>query len=402
MEKVLLLASVSSMIESFNQDNIKILQDNGYEVHVMANFYERDQKKNDKNNKFKDRLEQKNVIVYDLLIQRDPFSKTNLLVYRQIKEIFKKERYSLIHCHTPMGGVLGRLASRETKKYGTHVIYTAHGFHFYKGAPKKNWLIYYTIEKTLSSLTDCLITINPEDYNNAKNKHFKTKDIQIIKGVGINLNRFSPTTDLKRKKLRKKYGFSDEDMLLIYVGELSKRKNQSQAIYMMKRLVEKSPQAKLLLVGDGQYDKEYMEMIQELNLTDNVFLLGFRTDIPELMSLSDIAISTSRQEGLPVNVMEAMATGLPLVVTDCRGNRDLIHDGINGYVVQIDDYEGMAAKISKLIQNEVLRITFGIRNTVFITPYEIENVSPQMNIIYQKHIGSNSFPDLPLNNKPQM
>lgn len=390
MEKVLLLASISGMIESFNQDNINLLQHCGYDVHVMANFKEDDPKKTEMNYIFKNKLEQRNVMVYDLPIQRDPFSPTNFSVYKQIREIFKKEKYSLIHCHTPIGGVLGRLASRETKKYGTRVIYTAHGFHFYKGAPKKNWLIYYTVEKTLSSLTDCLITINPEDYNIAKNKHFKVKDVEMTKGVGINLNKFTPTSDTIRKNFRKEYGYSDKDILLIYVGELSKRKNQVQAIYMMKDLVEKSPQTRLLLVGDGDNYKEYSELIQELDLTENVKLLGYRTDIPKLMSISDISISTSRQEGLPVNVMEAMAVGLPLVVTNCRGNRDLVYEGINGYIVKIDDYKEMSNKIYVLIKNESLRKKFGKRNTFFITPYETQNVNPQMNIIYKNHIGSSS------------
>lgn len=400
MEKVLILASVSSMIESFNQENIKLLQDNGQEVHVMANFYEKDNSLHEKNMEFKNQLELKNVKVFDLPIQREPLSATNLTVYKQIKRILNNEHYALIHCQTPIGGVLGRLASRGTKKFGTQVIYTAHGFHFFKGAPKKNWLIYYAIEKTLSSLTDCLITINPEDYNIAKKKHFKMKDIEIIKGVGINLNKFSPTDNLKRKSLRERYGYSKEDIILIYVGELSKRKNQTQAIYMMRDLVKESPQVKLLLVGEGQYQSEYIETIKELNLTDNVFLLGYRTDIPELMSLSDICISTSRQEGLPVNIMEAMATGLPLVVTDCRGNRDLIHNGINGYIVKIDDHKTMVSRVSKLIQNEELRDIFGTRNAAFITPYELKNVNPQMNSIYKNHLNSNLLTDSLLN-KPQ-
>ncbi|OJF90747.1 glycosyltransferase family 4 protein [Alkalibacterium sp. 20] len=385
MKKALILASVASMVEAFNQENITLLQKNGFEVHVMSNFHEDDHEKHTNNFDYKKKLEQINVKVYDLPIQRNPLSRENLTVYYQVKKIFKEEDYALIHCHTPIGGVLGRLAAREIKKTGTQVIYTAHGFHFFKGAPIKNWMIFYTVEKLLSSSTDCLITINPEDYNNAVKKHFRMKDIELLNGVGINLNKFRPTTSLKRKTLREKYGYAENDTILIYVGELIKRKNQAQSIRMMSDLVKKYPQIKLLLVGDGQLIKEYSDMIEDLNLSDNIHLLGFRTDVADLMSLSDICISTSRQEGLPVNIMEAMATGLPLVVTACRGNRDLVHDDINGYIVDIDDHVKMADRISTLIQNESLRARFGKRNTFFISPYESRNVNMQMNNIYQRY-----------------
>lgn len=386
MEKVLMMASVVSMIESFNQENLNILQSEGAEVHVMANFNDQDIKKKRMNEEFKMKLERRHIKVYDLPIQRNPLAPINVAVYNRVKNIIKSEQYSLIHCHTPVGGLLGRLASREAQKTGTALIYTAHGFHFYKGAPKKNWLVYYTIEKALSSMTDCLITINPEDYNIALSKHFKTKDIEMINGVGIDLSKFNPTNEMKRSHLRKQFGYSNSEVLLIYVGELSKRKNQYQAIRMMRDVVDAAPQAKLLLVGDGSNYDEYAEMINKYSLADHVFLLGYREDIPQLMSMADIAVSTSRQEGLPVNIMEAMATGLPLVVTDCRGNRDLVQNGVNGYIVGIDNDREMSNKLLRLIERKDLRKMYGMRSKYFITPFETKNVNPQMTIIYKKYI----------------
>lgn len=397
MKKVLIMASVSGMIEAFNQDNIALLLNKNYEVHVLANFYDPDNKRYKKNLIFKDKLEYQNIKVYDLPIQRDPFSRINIEVYKNVKHILNNERYSLIHCHTPVGGVLGRLASRETRKYGTQLIYTAHGFHFFEGAPIKNWLIYYSVEKLLSSSTDCLITINPEDYKIAKKKNFKIKNIELTNGVGVNLEKFKPATQKEKYRLRELNNFSLNDILLIYVGELSDRKNQIQAIKMMEKLIIKSPEAKLLIVGDGKNLNYYKEVIHTLNLTDHVILLGYRSDIPELMSLSDICISTSVQEGLPVNIMEAMATGLPLVVTDCRGNRDLVQNGVNGFIININDHEGMTEKVFNLIENKALRKTFGRRNEIFITPYEIRNVNPQMDIIYEKCFNNGLSSQLPLN-----
>lgn len=385
MKKALLIASVASMIESFNLDNIQILQNEGFEVHVMANFQENDSERKSKSLEFKEMLEKRQIKVFDLPIQRNPLTPVNVSVYNTVRRIMKSENYTFIHCHTPIGGVLGRLASRESKKKGTRVIYTAHGFHFYRGAPKINWLIYYTIEKTLSPLTDCLITINPEDYNNAITRKFKTQDITMINGVGISLSKFSPTNDSKRQKLREQYGYSKNDVYLIYVGELSDRKNQWQAIRMMHDLVKVHPEVRLLIVGDGSNFDSYSNLIKDLDLIDHVYLLGYRSDISNLMSLSDIAISTSRQEGLPVNIMEAMATGLPLVVTDCRGNRDLIQNGVNGYMIDIDDTTGMKNKLVKLIENKPLSESYGIRNKSFIRPYDSSHVNPQMTIIYKKY-----------------
>lgn len=385
MKKALILASVSSMIEAFNQENIALLQANGFEVHVMSNFHEEEYEMYDDNLKFKQKLEQNNIKVYDIPIQRNPLTLDNLSVYYQVKRIFNEEAYELIHCHTPIGGVLGRLAAREIKKAGTRVIYTAHGFHFFKGAPIKNWVVFYSIEKLLSSFTDCLITINPEDYTIAQKKHFRVEDIEMLNGVGINLTKFSPTSSVRRKRLREAYGYSEDDVILIYVGELIKRKNQIQAIHVMRELVKEHSNVKLLLVGDGLLFQEYKKMISDLDLTEKIELLGYRTDVAELMSLSDIAISTSRQEGLPVNVMEAMATGLPLVVTECRGNRDLVRNGSNGFIVKIDDHKQMAGRISLLIKNDLLRERFGKRNTAYITPYECQNVNSQMKAIYEKY-----------------
>src|SRR5699024_8493919 len=163
MAKVLMLASIAPMIEAFNKGNLSILQQLGNEVHVAANFYDPDAELNEKNENFKQWLEKRQVKVFDLPIQRSPFASENLEAYRQLKEIFKEENYTAVHAHSPIGGVLARLAGRDARKEGMKVLYTAHGFHFFKGAPLKNWLLYYPVEKLLSYWTDLLITINPED-----------------------------------------------------------------------------------------------------------------------------------------------------------------------------------------------------------------------------------------------
>ncbi|MER1954317.1 MAG: glycosyltransferase family 4 protein [Desemzia incerta] len=386
MRKVLIVASVSEMIEAFLLPNIELLQNMGNEVHVMANFKDTDALRQERINLFKEQLLNRGVISYSLPIHRDPFHIENKRAYHQMKEIIETEQFSIIHCHTPIGGVLTRLAARKVRESGTKVVYTAHGFHFFKGAPLKNWAIFYTIEKMLSKYTDCLITINQEDYSAAHFHKFKTKIIEMIPGVGINPLKFRPVTESKRKYLRQQYGYEDEEFILIYVAELSYRKHQDMLISMMPKLLETVPTARLLLVGDGDQDKlyEYHSLIHELGIEDQVNMLGFRRDVNDLMSLSNVVVSASRQEGLPVNVLEAMSIGLPLVVTDCRGNRDLVHDGENGFVVDIDDTDRFVERIIELHQDKEKRTAFGKENLRAIKSYSVHHVNDTLQAIYQK------------------
>ncbi|MER2173334.1 MAG: glycosyltransferase family 4 protein [Carnobacterium sp.] len=382
MDKVLILASIAPMIEGFNVPNINLLQDEGYEVHVLANFKDEDISANERNHRFSKQLEQQRVTVFDVAINRNPFKAINYTAYKEIKQIIDREDYAFIHCHSPIGGVLSRLAAREARKRQTKVVYTAHGFHFFKGAPKKNWLMYYTVEKWLSRYTDCLITINEEDYRTALTKQFKAKRIEKISGVGINKNKFKPI-DSELKDLRRSLlGYNRDEFLLIYVGELSKRKNQNLAISMMKNVIQTIPQAKLLLVGDGELREQYAQQIRDLHLEDNVFLLGYRTNVDQLMSISDIVISTSTQEGLPVNLLEAMGTGLPIIATDCRGNRDLIHHGENGYLVSLEDDKRLAGYVDVLYHSSSLREDFGLKSLEYLDTYSVQAVMSQMTQIY--------------------
>lgn len=382
MDKVLILASIAPMIEGFNVPNINLLQDEGYEVHVLANFKDEDTAANERNNRFRKQLEQQRVTVFDVAINRNPFKVINYTAYKEIKTIIDREDYAFIHCHSPIGGVLARLAAREARKRHTKVVYTAHGFHFFKGAPKKNWLMYYPVEKWLSRYTDCLITINEEDYRTALAKQFKMKRIEKISGVGINKNKFKPIDSGLKDLRRSLLGYNNEEFLLIYVGELSKRKNQHLAIAMMKNVIQIIPQSKLLLVGDGELREQYAQQIRDLQLEENVFLLGYRTDVDQLMSISDIVISTSTQEGLPVNLLEAMGTGLPIIATDCRGNRDLIHHGENGYLIGLEEDERLAGYVDTLYHSSSLRENFGLRSLEFLDTYSVQAVMSQMTQIY--------------------
>ncbi len=386
VKRVLIVASVASMIEQFNMPNIKILQNMGFEVHVAANFKFGNTISAERISEFKKELAESNVVYYDLEFSRSVLNLwSNYRAYRKLKKLIFDNKYKLVHCHSPIGGVLTRLVVKKIRERGTKVIYTAHGFHFFKGAPLINWLLYYPIEKWLSKYTDCLITINDEDYELAVNK-LKARSVKKVPGVGVDLNKFVPQTLEKKKELRKQYGYSDDDFILIYVAELNHNKHQDLLVKVVDVLKNKIPNIKLLLVGAGKLIEDYKQQVRDLKLEEHIHFLGYRKDVPNLMAIADVAVSASRREGLPVNVMEAMATGLPLVVTDCRGNRDLVINGENGFVVGLDDVDAFAGAIERLYNSQELRTKFGRANLEMIKEYSLENVIKYMEEIYRDYI----------------
>ena len=367
VDKILFTATVDSHIKHFHLPYLKWFKEQGFQVHVASRGKE--------NMPYAD-------FKWDIPFSRSPFNKDNIRAYKELKKIIDTNNYRLIHCHTPVGGVLTRLAARRARKKGTKVIYTAHGFHFYKGAPLKNWLLYYPVEKWLARYTDCLITINEEDYELARKKRFQAGSIKKVDGVGVDINRFKPLAEEEKLALRQEYGFNEKDFIIICVGELNANKNQDLVIKAVKMLKEEIPDIKLLLAGRGDMEKQYRKMAEKLGVKDNVLFLGYRRDIPELLSISDVAVSSSCREGLPVNVMEAMATGLPLVVTDCRGNRDLVRDGENGFLVGVNDAIGMAGAIEKIYRSEEVRKKFRAHNLEKIKSYSLDVVREEMTGVY--------------------
>jgi len=366
-KKILFTATISHHIISFHLPYLKWFKDQGYEVHVAANGHA--------NIPYCDKF-------INIGFERSPFKISNLKAYKDLKRNIDNNNYSLIHCHTPMGGVLTRIAGINSRKRGTKVVYTAHGFHFFKGAPLKNWLLYFPIEYILAKKTDVIITINKEDFDIANKYNFRAGKIRFINGVGINLEEFQPQTFDSKTMLREEYGFNEKDFILIYAGELSYRKHQDLLIDVVALLKDKIPNIKLLLAGTGTLFDQFKKQINVKEVSEQVELLGFRNDITNLMMLSDISVSSSRQEGLPVNVMESMATGLPLVVTNCRGNRDLVTNGKNGYILEIDDLQGFSESVKLLYDSEEIRFDFSKSNINKIKQYSIKNVLNEMEDVY--------------------
>lgn len=368
MKKVLFTATVDAHILAFHTPYLKYFKDKGYEVHVATN--------GDEEIPYCDKK-------IKISFERSPFKINNLKAIRQLKKVINEEKYDLIHTHTPMGSVVTRFAAKKArKKYKTRVIYTAHGFHFYKGAPKKFWLMFYPVEKFLARYTDDLITINKEDYELAKKK-FKTK-VYYVPGVGIDPKKFDIKMSEKEKEdLRKSLGIKKDDFVMIYPAELSYRKNQEWLIRTLEKTIQKNKKIHIILPGKDSLNGGLEPIIKELKLQKNIHLLGFRKDIPKLLKISNLAVSSSRQEGLPVNIMEAMYTELPIVVTDCRGNSDLIDQGKSGFIVNQGDSATFVKRIKTIYKKEVDINKMGKLSKKKADKYMIDKILEEYKKIYE-------------------
>ena len=276
-----------------------------------------------------------------------------------MKKLLKREHFDLISCHTPMGGAITRLAAKNCKirKQNTKIVYVAHGFHFYKGGPLKNWIMYFNIEKYLSKYTDAIITINEEDYNIAKEK-MKTK-VYLIHGIGIDREKFNIKISAKEKQaLYKELNIKKDNYIMIFPGEINNNKNQKLLLDTVKVLKDKIPKLILLLPGNDLTNGDIISYAKSIGVDSYVKFLGFRRDVPKLLSISNLALSSSKREGLPINIVEAMYMGVPVVATNCRGNRDLIRDNKNGFLIYSNTPQEFATKIEKIYKSPKLAKKF--------------------------------------------
>ena len=371
MKKILLTATVQSHICQFHKPLVEVLHNKGYEVHVAArnNLAEKNGLKLD----FVDK-------VFDVPFARSPKSLDNLKAYHQLKKIIKKGGYEVVHCNTPMGGIVTRLAARSARKHGTQVFYTAHGFHFYKGAPKKNWLAFYPIELIFSFLTDKLITITDEDYKLASKKFFCSA--YRIHGVGVDEQRYTTVDDEEKKQLKIQMGFKAEQKVLLCVGELLPNKNQTMAIHMMKNVVKFYPDAQLLLAGNGAEKDNLENEIKRCGLQDNVQMLGYVTNLQDYQHITDVSVSCSKREGLPLNIVEAMLSETPVVASYNRGHRELIKHGKTGFLVKVDDVASMSKYVLGLLGNDKVRRNIVTEAHKYAISYGFENVKSELERIY--------------------
>lgn len=344
MKRVLMLASVASMIDQFNMPNIVLLQKLGYQVDVACNFIEGNTCSDARVAELKQKLQDMHVHCYQIDFARNiKHMGQNMKALWQVEALMKQNTYEFCHCHSPIGGVVARIAGHRTR---TKVIYTAHGFHFYQGAPVMNWLVYYPVEKMLSRWTDVLITINHEDYKLAKKK-FKMKKLTYVPGIGIDTQRECLSQKEKEEK-RKELGIPQDAFLITNAAEFTPNKNQKTVIEAIEQL--HNPNIYFVMCGIGEKKAELEQYVKEHGLEEHIRFVGFRNDLHEILQTSDCFVLSSFREGLSVALMEAMAEGLPVVCGRIRGNVDLIKDGKGGILVSPENKEDYEAAFRKLYE----------------------------------------------------
>lgn len=306
----------------------------------------------------------------------------HLKAYRALRPLLETEQYDLIHTHTPSGSVVTRLAVKSLPKKPP-LLYTAHGFHFYRGAPLLNWLLFYPIEKWLARDTDMLLTINHEDETLAK-KSFHTGAIERLDGVGVDLAKFHSIEQIKKSQLRRKMGYQDDDFILIYVAELNKNKDQKFIIENARKLAKVIPHLKILLIGEGAWHGKLEQLVDKRELEQTIEFLGYRKDLDILYQMSDIVISASRREGLGLSVIEGMACGLPAVIRNNRGHREIISNEKTGYLFR-NGTEFQNAIID-LYKNPTKRRKIGQAATKSVERFSLEKARAKMQQVYRQFL----------------
>lgn len=373
MKKALLVASVFGFLGSFERSDIKILQEQGYEVVCAANGSK-------ELGAFGDigQLDDLSVTKCQINFARSPLSKSNLKAYKQLKRLMGEHRFDLVHCHTPIGGLLARKMARRYRKEGTKVIYTAHGFHFYAGAPLLNWLLYYPVERLMAHYTDVLITINHEDYVRAQKFH--AKRVEYVPGIGVDMRRFSPDGD--KSAIRAELGIPENAVLLLSVGELNHGKNHQAIIRALAKL--KDERLQYIVVGEGPERASLESLIIQLGLEGKVHLPGYRKDMAPIYRAAYVFCLPSKREGLCVSLMEAMASGLPCVVSDIRGNRDLIIPDKGGCLFDFQQVDSVASAIQTVVSDFRLKEAMGSFNAQFVRRFSSAVVIEKMKRIYKE------------------
>ena len=384
-KQALCISSVASNLDNFNRSNIDILINLGYEVTLASNFHSgEDSNSQEKTDAFAKEMREKGVYI----VQVD-FARSMKKAGMQIKSIWQvrkllKRGYDLIHCHSPICAAIVRtVAEPYRKKKGTKVLYTAHGFHFFTGAPLINWLLFYPVEKWLSRYTDVLITINKEDYERAKRKFHATK-VAYIPGVGVDTEKFR-RGNLDKEVKRKSLGMKFDDIMLLSVDELSARKKYMKVIEALGRL--NSRKIHYFIAGIGKLDRGYREFAEELGIGENMHFLDNRTDISELCQAADLFIIPSVQEGFSLALMEAVACKTPVICSRSYSNLDLVEG--KEWIFDPQEVNSLMKCLKEKVSNgrEALKecATEAVENNYSrLLQYDFRSVKKQIYAFYQQ------------------
>lgn len=370
---VLFIATVYTHLANFHLPFMKVLQEWGYDVHAAASSAEGR----------KDEVAALGVTCWEVPFARSPYSPANIRAFRRLRELMKAKRFDLIHVHTPVAAFMGRYLCRATQQ--RPVLYTAHGFHFYRGAPLKNWLVYHTAERIAARWTDGLIVMNGEDLASARKLGFtEGENLFYVHGVGVDLALYAGG-GAQGKPVRAEFGLEANEVMVSCVAELTESKDHHFLLQAWQKLAKHGNPARLFLVGGGKLRVALQKKVETEKIT-GVHFLGHRRDVPQILSETDIFVLVSKREGLPKSVMEAMAAGKPVIATNIRGNRDLVEDGRTGLLVEQGDVAGLADALEKLISDRRLQEALGASGREKIEDYSLGKVSAEMAAVYKRYL----------------
>lgn len=366
MKRVLFVATTASHIRAFHIPFINLLSEKGYKVEVAC---------------YPDVSVSDVQPIWGIPFSRSPYSRRNIHAFHKIKRLLWERSYDLIHVHTPVAAFLTRVAARNMN---VPVLYTVHGFHFYKGAPLKNHLIYGTMERLAARWTAGLIVMNREDLEAGRRFGLREgKNLFYVHGVGVDLSYYG---NPGCKPAGAELNIPEGSHIALCVAEMIPRKNHLQLLAAWRIVTREVPNAHLLLAGNGELRSRLESLVSKTGLSGSVHFLGYRSDIPNLVAKSHVVVLTSRHEGLPRCVMEAMAAGKPVVATDVRGSRDLIRDGVNGLLVPLGDLESLAKALIRLLIDKDLAQRMGTAGHKMIQEYSLDKVLEEMWDIYQRYL----------------
>lgn len=368
-QKLLYILNVAKRVNNFSYASMVAAKESGFEFHIAGNWsYQSDEERQADEKKY-------GIRIFQIDFIRTPYHPGNRIAYKQLKSLMQKENYDIVHCNTPIGGVLGRLLAKKCKIQ--KIIYQAHGFHFFKGAPLKNWLLYYPVERLLAPFTDCLITINHEDYERAKKFNLpKGGRVEYVPGVGIETEKFH-RNDEARREIRDALKVKDSETLLLSVGELNQNKNHRIVIEAIAKLGRKD--LRYVICGKGPLVDAHKQLVQMLGIEDQVIFAGYRTDVNKFYQAADLFVISSFREGLPVAPMEAMAAELPCIASRIRGNVDLLEN--SQLLFDPNNVETLIAAINKAMDKNIAKQETE-QNAKSLQSYSTEEVVAEMKKIY--------------------
>ncbi|MBM7661645.1 glycosyltransferase involved in cell wall biosynthesis [Bacillus mesophilus] len=374
-KKVLFAATVYTHLAHFHIPFIQQFQQKGFEVHAIGN----------PNEGGKEKIEGLGVICHTIHFSRSPFSIGHLRASRELKTLFNNYSFDLIHVHTPIASFLVRYFAKQYNQ--GPVLYTAHGFHFHKGSSLLNWFLYYPVEKTAKKWTDGLIVINEEDYQLAQKMGYTPgQNLFITHGVGVDLTHYNKgVTPLIN--IRKELAIQDDDVVITCVAEFSINKNHELLVSAWKKLLVKHDHIHLLLVGTGSQEQHVRAIVQEEQI-QHVHFLGYRHDVHHILKCSDVITLVSKREGLPKSIMEGMALGLPAIVTNVRGSRDLVNHTQNGLLTN-GEVTNLEEHLSTLIEDKATRQRMGNEALLKVKNYSVDHVLSELDQIYERFLQHN-------------